>query len=72
MQDKIPPRPYSEIVSRVESELGKPVDDLFQWFDKKPVASASLAQVHEARLKDGRKVAVKVQYMDIEQIVHQD
>lgn len=66
LQDKIPPRPLSEISGRIRKELGKDPDQLFAEFDPNPIASASLAQVHLARLQDGRQVAVKVQYLDIE------
>jgi len=66
LQDKIPPRPISEIYERIHKELGKDPDTLFAEFNRKPIASASLAQVHLARLHDGRQVAVKVQYLDIE------
>jgi ubiquinone biosynthesis protein len=66
LQDQIPPRPLNEIYQRIHKELGKDPGLLFAEFDKNPIASASLAQVHLARLQDGRQVAVKVQYLDIE------
>ena len=66
LQDKIPPRPYEEIATRIRTELGDSPEALFKSFNKIPLASASLAQVHEAYLPDGRRVAVKVQYMDID------
>ena len=71
LQDQVPPRPFSEIEDRLRRELGdsmKLVADL----DKEPTASASLGQVHSARLVDGRRVALKVQHRDIDQIVRLD
>lgn len=72
MQDKIPPRPYEEIAARIQAELGDSPEVLFKSFNKAPIASASLAQVHEAYLSDDQRVAVKVQYMDIEKMALQD
>ncbi|HEX6158579.1 MAG TPA: AarF/UbiB family protein, partial [Thermoanaerobaculia bacterium] len=68
LQDAVPARPIDEVVARIRKELGKDPDELFAFFDPVPIASASLAQVHEARLHDGRRVAVKVQHADIEVI----
>jgi predicted unusual protein kinase regulating ubiquinone biosynthesis (AarF/ABC1/UbiB family) len=73
LQDQVPPRPYSDIERRIREEFGgRSPDQLFQSFERLPIASASIGQVHLARLPDGQKVAVKVQYPDIERIVESD
>jgi len=73
LQDQVPPRPYEDIEERIREEFaGKSPDELFQSFDRRPIASASIGQVHLARLASGQRVAVKVQYPDIERIVRSD
>lgn len=72
LQDQVPPRPFSEIEARIRGDLGKPTKALYGKFEKKPIASGSLGQVHEAWLKDGTHVVVKVQHQDIEDITRLD
>jgi ubiquinone biosynthesis protein len=72
LQDAIPARPVEQIVERIEREFGREPAILFAWWNSDPMASASLAQVHEARLHDGRRVAVKVQHADIDEIAQLD
>src|SRR4029079_12699643 len=67
--DRLPPRDFTEIRLQVERELGAPLETHFVECAPQPLAAASLAQVHRARRRDGRLVAVKVQYPDIEDIV---
>jgi predicted unusual protein kinase regulating ubiquinone biosynthesis (AarF/ABC1/UbiB family) len=73
LQDSVPPRPFSEVEIRLREELaGRSIADVFAEFDQTPVASASIGQVHVARLHSGEKVAVKIQYPGIETIVATD
>jgi predicted unusual protein kinase regulating ubiquinone biosynthesis (AarF/ABC1/UbiB family) len=72
LQDSIPPHDYNEIRKRIIEELGAPPEDIFLKFNTEPIAAASLGQVHDAGLKDDRRVAVKVQYPDIEKIIETD
>ena len=60
LQDRVPPFPAAQSRALVEAAFGRPIDALFASFEAEPVASASIAQVHFATLKDGREVAVKV------------
>jgi len=72
LQDRVPHRPFEVIERRLERQLERPLADVFSHFEREPIAAASLAQVHKATLKDGRVVAVKVQYPGIEEIVQND
>ena len=69
LQDQVPPRPYAEVEQRFREEFDKLPRELFAEFDERPIASASIGQVHRATLPSGDRVAVKVQYPDIEEIV---
>lgn len=72
LQDSVPPFSREEAKKLVEDELSKPLNMIFLEFTEKPVASASIAQVHKAVLLSGEKVAVKVQRPKIEQIIEVD
>ena len=63
---------FAQVQEVVREELGKPIDELFAEFDRKPMAAASLGQVHAARLFDGRDVVVKVQYPGVEKALQND
>src|SRR5438132_8766574 len=72
LQDRVPPRRLATFLPLLRRELGRPVEAAFAELDPTPLASASLAQVHRGRLRDGREVAVKMQYPDIERVVRVD
>src|SRR5437763_5846499 len=60
LQDEVPPEPFSHIVSVIEEELGKPIDQIFSYVESKATAAASLGQVHKAVLvSTGEQVAVQ-------------
>ena len=72
LQDKVPPFPGVQARQIIEKSLGKPVHELFDEFDETPLASASVAQVHTARLKDGREVVIKVLRPDVKRWINHD
>ncbi len=72
LQDRVPPFPSALAVAEIESSLGRKIEDVFEIFEREPVASASVAQVHFAKLKDGRDVAVKVLRPRVEQAIAGD
>ena len=72
LQDRIPPFSFRKIAQTIEADFGKPIHQLFSEFDEQPVAAASVAQVHRARLQDGREVAVKVLRPGVRRQVERD
>ena len=72
LQDCAPPAEYEKILAQLEEDLGQPPEEVFDFFDPEPIAAASIAQVHRARLKDGSEVVVKVRRPDIKRTVEAD
>jgi ubiquinone biosynthesis protein len=75
LQDDVPPVPFAELRAHVEQELGAPIAEIFEHFDESPLASASIGQVHRARLRTGDgtlDVVVKIQRPGIKNIIERD
>lgn len=72
LQDAVPATPWRDMRHAIAQELGCPPEAIFARIERRPIASASIAQVHRAWLRDGRAVAVKVQYPDIAGIMATD
>ncbi|MBM3857448.1 MAG: AarF/ABC1/UbiB kinase family protein [Verrucomicrobia bacterium] len=72
LQDHVPPFPTKQVYQIINESLGAPVEKIFKSFEEEPCGSASIAQVHEAVLRDGTHVAVKVQRPDITEVINQD
>jgi ubiquinone biosynthesis protein len=72
LQDATPADAPEVVQKIVETELGQPIEDVFTEFDLCPIASASIGQVHRARMKSGERVVVKVQHAGIESKVNED
>ena len=72
LQDNMRPFSTEQAKRIIKEELGKPVSELFSSFGEEPLASASVAQVHRATLKNGKKVVVKIQRPDIEETIKED
>ncbi|MFN3712827.1 MAG: ABC1 kinase family protein [Alcanivoracaceae bacterium] len=70
--DRTPPLPFHYVRRVVETELGKPLESLYAWVDPKPLASASIAQVHAARLHSGEQVVIKVQKPNVHHVLLTD
>ena len=72
LQDRVPPFPGDQALAMVEKAFGRRIDEVFDLFDRVPVASASIAQVHFATLKSGREVAVKVLRPGMLEVIEHD
>lgn len=72
LQDQVPAFSTADAFARIESELGRPLHELYPEIDSEPIAAASLGQVYRARLRTGEEVAVKVQRPDLESIISFD
>jgi ubiquinone biosynthesis protein len=72
LRDQVPAEEYTEIRDLVEAELGRPLEAVFAEFSEEPLAAASIAQVHAARLVTGEEVVVKVQRPRVARLVRDD
>src|SRR6478752_373168 len=72
LQDSVPPFPWEHVLATLTRFYGRPVETVFRSFDREPVASASVAQVHFAELPDGTPVAVKVLRPAIASVIEKD
>ena len=72
LQDDVEPFAWKDAKGFIEEQLEQPLDEIFNYIDEKPLASASVAQVHAAELKDGREVVIKVLRPGIKKIVKRD
>ena len=71
LQDEVPPEDYEKVEALLEEELGRPTDEVFEYFNEEAVSGASIAQVHFAGI-DGEDVAVKVRRPGLEKVVQAD
>lgn len=72
LQDAVPPFPGAIAQQIIEKELQRPVEDVFDAFEPEPLASASIAQVHSAKLKDGQEVVIKVLRPNVLPVIQRD
>ena len=71
-RDQVPAEPFATVRRIVEEDFGQPLDKVFRWVDRTPLAAASIAQVHAATLRTGERVVVKVQRPTVATLVHDD
>jgi aarF domain-containing kinase len=72
LQDSMPPKPFKEIMSTIQEELTQDEQSRIVFIDEEPLSTASLAQVHRARLVDGQEVVLKVQHRGVASLMMQD
>ncbi len=72
LQDRVQPMALDDVKAQIHESLGKPVEECFEHFDEKPLAAASIGQVHRARTTDGRECVVKVQRAGIKEQIQSD
>lgn len=72
LQSEVPPFPFVEAREILEEELGISPEEVFEWIEETPIGSASIGQVHKARLLDGREVVIKVQRPGVKETVEAD
>jgi ubiquinone biosynthesis protein len=72
LQNKVPAYPFSDLKRIISKEFGKPAEEVFEYLEETSLASASIGQVHRAKLKGGEEVAVKVQRPGIAKIIEVD
>lgn len=72
LQDRVPPFPSDVARRTIETELNIQLEDVFSEFEDTPIAAASIAQVHKAKLKSGERVIVKIQRPDIKELIETD
>ena len=71
-RDKVPAEPFRVVREVIEADLGRPLEEVFRWVDRTPLAAASIAQVHAATLRTGEQVVVKVQRPTVATLVRDD
>ncbi|NNN16085.1 MAG: AarF/ABC1/UbiB kinase family protein [Acidimicrobiaceae bacterium] len=72
LRDQVKPESFDKVRTTVESDLGRELEEIFSEFDSTPLAAASIAQVHQARLRSGEEVVVKVQRPRVAELVRRD
>ena len=71
-RDQVQAEPFDTVRRTIEADLGRPLEEVFEWIDQTELAAASIAQVHAARLRTGEEVVVKVQRPDVARLVRTD